>query len=191
MEKETNKFIAVAYRLYCEDNGERKLMEEAPAEKPFCFISGFGIALEEFEKAMIDLHKGEGFNLTLSKDQAYGEYEAERVLNLEKEMFCIDGKLDAEHVFVDAVIPLQNADGQRFLGKVLEIGDEKVRIDLNHPLAGKELQFEGSIIESREATNDEIQQMINRMSGEGCGCGGNCGGGCNHGGGDCGCGNCH
>ena len=109
-------------------------------------------------------------------------------------MFCIDGKLDEEHIFVDAIIPLQNENGQRFLGKVLEVGDSKVKVDLNHPLAGKDLHFIGSIVESREATNEEIQNMINHMNG---GCGGNCGdcgGGCggHDGGCDCdgGC-NCH
>lgn len=191
MEKATNKYISVAYKLYCNDNGERSIVEEAPAERPFQFISGLGIALDEFEKAVVGLAQGETFELTLSKDQAYGDYEQERVLDLDKEMFCIDGKLDEERVYVGSIIPLQNAEGQRFPGKVLEIGDAKVRIDLNHPLAGKELHFEGTVIESREATNAEIQQIINRLSGEGCGCGGNCGGGCNHGGGDCGCGNCH
>ena len=70
-------------------------------------------------------------------------------------------------------------------------------MDLNHPLAGKSLNFKGTILENREATNSEIQGMINRLSGEGCGCGcGDCEGGCGgecgeHHDHDCGCGHCH
>jgi FKBP-type peptidyl-prolyl cis-trans isomerase SlyD len=68
-------------------------------------------------------------------------------------------------------------------------------MDLNAPLAGKDLNFKGSVVASREATNDEIQAMINRMSGEGCGCGcDDCEGGCgdHHHDEDCGCGcGCH
>lgn len=190
MEKKTNKYIAVAYKLYTNENGTENMIEEAPAERPFQFISGMGLALDDFEKAVADLEQGADFNFSLSKEQAYGEHEAERVLDLDKEMFYIDGKLDEEHIFVDAIIPLQNENGQRFLGKVLEIGSDKVKVDLNPPLAGKELHFIGSVIESREATNEEIQNLINHMTG-GCGgncgdCGGDCGGGdC---GGDCNCG---
>lgn len=193
MDKKTNKYIAVAYKLYTNENGTETMIEEAPATTPFQFISGMGLALDDFEKKVADMAKGEEFDFTLTKDQAYGEHEDERVLNLDREMFCIDGKLDEEHIFVDAIIPLQNENGQRFLGKVLEVGDDKVKVDLNHPLAGKDLHFKGSIVESREATNEEIQNMINHMNG---GCGGNCGdcgGGCggHEGGCEGGCGNCH
>ncbi len=190
MEKKTNKYIAVAYKLYTNDNGTENIFEEATAERPFAFISGMGLALDAFEDAVANLAKEEAFDFTLTKEQAYGEHEAERVLDLDREMFCIDGKLDTEHIFVGSIIPLQNENGQRFPGKVLEIGDEKVVVDLNHPLAGKELHFKGSILESREATNEEIQNMINQLTG-GCGghcegCGGDCEGGC-----EGGCGNCH
>jgi hypothetical protein len=55
--------------------------------------------------------------------------------------------------------------------------------------------FEGEVVESRTATNEEIQEMVKMMSGEGCGCGcGDCGGGCGDGCSDennCGCGHCH
>ena len=193
MEKKINKYIAVAYKLYTNENGTENMIEEAPADKPFQFISGMGLALDDFEKAVADIEKGKDFDFTLTKEQAYGEHEDERVLSLDKEMFCIDGKLDEEHIFVDAIIPLQNENGQRFIGKVLEIGDDKVKVDLNHPLAGKDLHFKGSIIESREATNEEIQNLINQMNG-GCGgncgsCGGDCGG--HEGGCEGGCGHCH
>ena len=196
MEEKKNKYIAVAYKLYTNENGTENMVEEAPAERPFQFISGMGLALDDFEKNVAELHKGEDFEFSLTKEQAYGEHEAERVLSLEKEMFCIDGKLDTDNIYKDAIIPLQNENGQRFLGKVLEIGNDKVTVDLNHPLAGKDLHFVGSIVEAREATNEEIQTIINHLSGGGCsGCGGECGGDCNCGG-DCGsneggCGGCH
>lgn len=195
MEEKKNKYIAVAYKLYTNENGTENMVEEAPAERPFQFISGMGLALDDFEKNVTELQKGEDFEFSLTKEQAYGEHEAERVLSLEKEMFCIDGKLDEEHIFVDAIIPLQNENGQRFLGKVVEIGDDKVKVDLNHPLAGKDLHFKGSIVESREATNEEIQNLINQLSG-GCGgncegCGGDCGGDCGSHDGNCECRHCH
>lgn len=205
MEKPQNKYIAVTYKLYTVENNENELVEETAEGRPFQFISGFGVTLEAFEKHIAGLEKGADFDFTLTKDEAYGDYEPARVLDLEREMFCINGHFDHENIFKDAIVPLQNEDGNRFYGRVLEVGTDKVKMDLNHPLAGKTLNFKGNVVESREATNEEIQGMINRLSGEGCGCGcgcDDCGGGCDDGGchggdhhhhnhdGHCGCG-CH
>lgn len=184
MEKQINKYIAVDYKLYTAENGESELVEETTKERPFQFISGFGITLEAFEKNISELAKGDTFDFTLTKEEAYGDFEQERVLDLEREMFCINGHFDHEHIFKDAIVPLQNEDGNRFYGRVMSVDENMVKMDLNHPLAGKSLNFKGTILENREATNSEIQGMINRLSGEGCGCGcGDCEGGC---GGECG-----
>ncbi len=179
MDKPVNKYIAVSYKLYTVEDGEKHLVEEAKAEHPFQFISGFGVTLDAFERQVASLEKGEEFDFELGKDEAYGDYEDAHVLDLDRDMFCINGHFDHEHIYKDAVVPLQNADGNRFLGRVLDITDSKVKIDLNHPLAGQTLNFRGCVLESREATNEEIQGMLNRLSGEGCGCG------CDHCGGDC------
>ena len=171
MDSNLNKYIAVAYKLYTVDNGKSELVEEAPEDAPFQFISGYGITLDAFEEKVAGLEKGAEFDLTLQKDDAYGDYEDERVLDLDKSIFTINGHFDHGNIYKDAIVPLQNEDGNRFLGKVLAVSEDKVRIDLNHPLAGKTLNFKGHVVESREATNDEIQGLINRMSGEGCCCG--------------------
>ena len=113
-------------------------------------------------------------------DEAYGPYVQEHVLELAKEIFCVDGRFDKNAIYPGSVIPLVNADGNRFEGLVLEVKEDKVVVDLNHPLSGKALHFRGSVVTSREATDAEIQGLINRMSGEGCSCGG-CGGGCESG----------
>lgn len=182
MDKKANKYVAVAYKLYATADGNTELVEEATEDKPFQFITGFGITLDEFENQIYALDKDAEFDFVLSKDQAYGDYEDARVLNLDKSMFSINGHFDHDNIHKDAIVPLQNEDGNRFLGHVLEVTDDTVTMDLNHPLAGMELNFKGKVVESREATNQEIEGMMNRLSGEGCscGCGGGCGGGCGH-----------
>ena len=79
MEKKSNKFIAVSYKLYTIDaDGTNTMVEEAPAAKPFQFISGFGITLDAFENALVDLEKGADFDFVLSEDEAYavlGEHD--------------------------------------------------------------------------------------------------------------------
>ena len=196
MEQNENKYVAVAYDLYAIDETGRHLVERAPENEPFVFLSGFGIALEAFEKELVELQTGSNFDFTLTTEQGYGLYDEERVLELDRDLFTIDGRFDRERIFIDAIVPLQNQEGDRFMARVIDIRDQVVVVDLNHPLAGKELNFQGTVVENRPATDDEIQKLIRQLTGEGCGGCGGCGGdgGCNadsEGCGKKGCGNCH
>lgn len=205
MENKTNKLIAAHYQLFTiNDNGERKLVEETSQDQPFVFITGFGAALDALEEQLENLERGAKFDFELDKDKAFGEYEPKRVIDLNKEMFVVDGHFDSKNIFKGAQIPLKNEDGNFFIATVLEIGSNKVKVDLNHPLAGNKLNFKGYIIENREATKEELQTMLNHLNGGGCSgdCGG-CEGGCGHHEGGCGhhegeghkdggcCGHCH
>ena len=168
------------------------------------FITGFGAALDALEEQLENLERGAKFDFELDKDKAFGEYEPKRVIDLNKEMFVVDGHFDSKNIFKGAQIPLKNEDGNFFIATVLEIGSDKVKVDLNHPLAGNKLNFKGYIIENREATKEELQTMLNHLNGGGCSgdCGG-CEGGCGHHEGGCGhhegeghkdggcCGHCH
>lgn len=188
-----NKYYSIAYKLSTIKDGVKKFEEEATEQEPFVFISGFGTTIPGFEKEIEKLAEGDTFDFTLPCAEAYGEYVDARVITLDKNIFTVNGVFDANMIYVDAIIPLQNEDGMRFMGKVLEVNDSNVKVDLNHPLAGCDLNFAGKVTACREATNDEITQMINRLSGGGChgGCG-SCGGGCNSGDGcnDCSNGGC-
>ena len=197
METAPNKLIVVSYELYVTEDGERDLVEKATKEQPFQFISGLGTTLDAFESQLKGLVVGDKFEFTMSSDEAYGEYDDEHVIDLPKNIFEVDGRFDAERIFAGNVVLLMDADGNRMNATVVEVSNDNVKVDMNHPLAGEDLTFIGEVIESRTATNEEIQGMINVMSGEGgCGCD-SCGDGCecgegeeNNGGCGSGCG-CH
>lgn len=193
-----NKYITAAYTLYVKDEEDKEEIpvEQCSVEHPFQFISGLGCVLPSFELQLINLPEGGDFDFVIPAKEAYGEFQDELMLNLDRKMFeKEDGNLD-EHIVVGNVIVLLNEDGNKFNATVIEIGDEKVTVDLNHPRAGLDLHFVGSVIQNREATNAEITELLNAMSGGcsgGCGsCKGNCGGNCSDGEGGCegGCGNC-
>ena len=117
MDNKTNKYIAATYKLYVDGDNGKELIEEATAERPFSFITGFGFALDKFEEQMLATPKGQAFNITLSKEDGYGEYMDEYVLDLDRETFCINGHFDHEHIYKDAIVPLQNEQGDRFNGR--------------------------------------------------------------------------
>ena len=187
-----NNYITVAYKLYVkdEDDKEEELVEECSAEHPFMFISNLGHTIPAFESAVADLQKGSAFDFVIPCKDAYGEFNDELMFDVEKKMFEINGVFDSQHIYEGNIIPLQGEDGSRFHGTVIEVKDDAVTLDLNHPRAGQDLHFIGTVCENRPASNEEITATLNFMSGEGCG--GGCGscGGCGDDGGCGGCGGC-
>ncbi|MDR3118229.1 MAG: FKBP-type peptidyl-prolyl cis-trans isomerase [Mediterranea sp.] len=176
---ESNKYITVAYKLYTIEDQERELIEEAKVEHPFQFISGLGSALESFENQTVNLKEGDTFDFTIASKDAYGDFEDDYVIELPKHIFEIEGKFDAKAVREGSIVPLTDAEGRRLNGMVVEVKDKVVIVDMNHPLAGADLNFVGQIVESRPATAEEVQGMINMMASEGCNCGcDSCGDGC-------------
>lgn len=193
METSENKYITVAYKLYSIEDGERDFEEEAPAAHPFQFISGLGMVLDSFEEQLVNLKPGDKFDFTIAAENAYGVYDEQHVIDLPKNIFMIDGKFDAERIKEGAIVPLMTSDGQHINGSVVEVQADTVVMDMNHPLAGCDLNFVGEVVTNRPATNDELAEVARMMSG-GCGCGcDSCGGGCGDDCGDHGCGGgcCH
>ena len=89
---------------------------------------------------------------------------------LDKDIFMVDGKFDAETIKKDAYIPMMTGDGFRITGKVLEVTPDHVVMDFNHPLVGKDLCFKGKVVTVRDAKPEELHPTC----GGGC-CGGGCG----------------
>lgn len=154
------KYISLSYDLMLKDDeGKLYKYESAPRERPFKFITGIGYALDLFEEKVINVAPGDKFEFSIPAAKAYGEYDEENVVDLDKKIFMRDGKFDSEYVTVGAVIPLSDGE-QTFNAVVKDIDKDKVTVDLNHPLAGEELTFRGVIIESRPATDKEINEVL-------------------------------
>lgn len=192
MKISANKYVAVIYDLNVGEGEERELMEKATREVPLKFIYGMGMMIPAFEEALMGLEEGEKFDFSITPENAYGEYNEEHVLDLPKSIFEVDGKFDSEMVKEGNTIPMMDASGQRINGSVLEVKDDVVVMDFNHPLAGETLHFTGEVIDVHEPTAEEIAALTAPAGGCGCGCD-SCGSGCgDHGHGDsCGCGGCH
>ncbi len=180
MKISNNKFVSVCYDLNVGEGEERELMEQATTEVPLSFIFGMGMMLETFEKNIYGLGTGDKFSFTLNPEDAYGEYQEDRVVELPKNIFEVDGKFDSERISEGQTLPMMDSDGNRLTGSVLEVSDSTVLMDFNHPLSGEILHFEGEILDVHEPTAEEI-------AGFSSGCGGGCGGGC---GDSCGCDGC-
>ena len=158
----------MAYDLNVGEDDDRELMERATPERPLQFIFGIDSMLPTFEDGLNGLSMGDTFQFTLTPENAYGEFNEEHVLELPKSMFEIDGKFDNEFVKEGNTIPMMDEEGRRMNGSVLEVKDDFVVMDFNHPLAGETLHFSGKVIDVHEPTVEEIAS-INATKNIGCG----------------------
>lgn len=198
MEKiQPGKYVELGYDLYEVTPEGEKLVHQTNVNDPEKIV--FGVTrgmIVPLEQAIDGLEKGATFDLVVKAADAFGPYDNEQIAELPRDIFEVDGKFDDKTVTKGAVLPMMTADGYRINGIVLEVTDKDVKMDFNHPLAGKDVRFKGTILEVRDASPEEISPS------HGCGCGcnhegcgdGQCGDGCGcgdgqgHGEGSCGCG---
>lgn len=151
--------VSVNYHLTVpgENGGAEITIEKTSTEDPFVFLIGAGQLLPDFESNLNGKKVGDKFDFRIEAGRGYGEYQLDHVVNLPIENFLDDkGKLDSEMIAVGKNVPMVDNEGHRLWGKVIEIGMNNVKMDFNHPLAGKELHFEGEVLDVRSATQEEL-----------------------------------
>jgi FKBP-type peptidyl-prolyl cis-trans isomerase SlyD len=189
-----NTYVSASYDLYVggEDGTPAELMEKATAERPLSFVYGTGMMLEAFEKNISGLAVNDTFDFTLTSEEAYGKYDDSHVVDIPKSVFEVDGQIDTEVIFENNTVPMMDQMGNRMNGTIIEINEASIKMDFNHPLAGENLHFVGTVLDVHEATPEEMKSFFGGGCGGGCSCGDggcdddSCGSGC---GSSCGCGN--
>jgi peptidylprolyl isomerase len=106
------------------------------------FEVGTGQMIKGFDTALVGMGLGEVKTFTLSSDDAYGPVHDEAFRDFPREAFGEDVELE-----VDGVVHGSTPTGQPMIAKVTAISEETVTLDLNHPLAGKDLTFEVELLE--------------------------------------------
>ncbi|MBN2746196.1 MAG: FKBP-type peptidyl-prolyl cis-trans isomerase [Bacteroidales bacterium] len=168
-----NKSVVLHYNLK-EDNSEGQLIESTYTSEPLEFVFGSGKMIPMFEDMLEGKMAGDKFAFSIPVEQAYGEINSAAVMDLDITVFEYHGKVDYEMVRVGNVIPMRDSNGHRIDGKVLEMDETKVKIDFNHPLAGKNLYFEGEVLSVEDYEEHEHHHHHHHDDG-GCGCGSGCG----------------
>jgi FKBP-type peptidyl-prolyl cis-trans isomerase SlyD len=152
MKIDKNTVASVTYSLEVE--GE--LIEKTDKNNPLVFLVGAGSMIPGFERQLMGKEKGDTYNITISPEEGYGESDPEAVVDLSKDVFKIEGVLQEDMLEEGKVIPMQDQNGNPLQGVVVEVGEESVKMDFNHRLAGKTLDFTGEVVDVRPATSDEI-----------------------------------
>jgi len=170
-----NTVVALKYELRINaEDGE--LVEKVENDRPLQFIFGIGNMLEKFETNINGLKLGDNFNFKLKSTEAYGEPNPDMLIDVPKDVFKIDGKIDENLLVINKIIPMRDQQGNHLNGKIVKLNGENVTMDFNHALAGQDLFFKGEVLEVREATEEELSHGHIHAGDHGCGSG--CGSGC-------------
>lgn len=147
--------VSLTYIL-SENDVQGNLIQEVTKDKPFVVLFGAGTLLPKFENELEGLKAGDSYGFSIESKEGYGELNPNAVIELDKDIFKVEGEIDNEMLQVGNSIPMQNDQGQPLNGIIKEIKEDKVLMDFNHPLAGVNLYFTGEILDVREASEEEL-----------------------------------
>jgi FKBP-type peptidyl-prolyl cis-trans isomerase SlyD len=131
------------------DGGVVDKTEEA---EPIQFIQGHGEIIPGLEKQLYGMSIGESKNIVVPPAEGYGETDANAYADIPRTEFPPQIPLET-----GVALQLRDQNGDVLDAYITEVRDESVRLNFNHPLAGKELHFTVTVVDLRAATPEEIE----------------------------------
>ena len=110
--------------------------DSSDGRDPLQFVIGEGMLIPAFEEAIVGMLPGDSRSVHIPADEAYGPYMDELILEVDKNQ--IPPYLNPEE---GMQLQITQDDGSSTVVKVVKLTDEKVFLDANHPLAGRDLNF--------------------------------------------------
>ena len=147
-----DKVVSLSYQLKV--NGE--LVDNADASNPLEFMFGRGSLIARFEENINNLAVGDLFDFMIPSNEGYGEVNEEAIIELPKDIFKVEDDVDESILEVGKILPMLDQDGNSLNGKIIEVAENHVVMDFNHPLAGQDLHFTGKVEAIRDATAEEL-----------------------------------
>ena len=144
-----NKVVSLSY---CLKDEQGKELDKAGTDKPMVYLHGGGAIVPGLENALSGLKVGEKKEVTIKPEEGYGEVLSDLKMNVERKMFHAGQKIAIGMQFMAEL-----GDGKKHPFTVVEMKDDDIHIDGNHPLAGQTLHFSVEIMEIREATTEELE----------------------------------
>ncbi len=108
---------------------------------PLQFSLGEGQVIAGFEEAVVGMSPGDSKSVTIPSEQAYGPYQDELVIVVDEKQMPSDLSVE-----VGQQLQMRHSSGQAVPVMVTNVTDDKVTLDANHPLAGKDLTFEIELV---------------------------------------------
>lgn len=143
----SNSVVSLHYTVSAEDGTQ---LDSSEGKQPLTVLMGRRFLIEGLEDALQDKEQGDSFAVDIAPEKAYGDRVDGLVQQVPKSMF------DGMEVEVGMSFRASTEQGEQSV-MVIDVAEDHVVIDGNHPLAGVPLKFEVEVVEVREATAEELE----------------------------------
>jgi FKBP-type peptidyl-prolyl cis-trans isomerase SlyD len=158
------RVVEVQYRLLDESGTE---IDSSETSEPLSYVHGRGQILPGLERELEGRVAGDEATIVVAPEDGFGPHRDEFVFSVPRTQFDFT-------VEPGSVVEAQLPDGRSRYLQVMDVSDESVTVDGNHPMAGKTLRFEVTVASVRAATPEELEAAAGHASGCGCGDSGDC-----------------
>jgi FKBP-type peptidyl-prolyl cis-trans isomerase SlyD len=148
MKVSDNQVISMEYILTVD--GE--IIDSSEGHEPIDFLQGAGNIIPGLERELYGMAIGDSKEVVVSAADGYGLEDHEAFMDVPRGQFPTDIPME-----VGTQLELHDQEGHPVHARIDQVDDEMVRLDFNHPLAGKELHFSVKIAGLRAATDEELE----------------------------------
>ena len=127
-----------------------EVADTSKGREPLKFVQGAGNIIPGLEREMTGMAVGDSKDVVVAAADAYGEEDEKAFMDVPRDQFPEEIPMK-----VGTELQVQNQAGQPMYARIDVVGDKSVRLDFNHPLAGKDLHFSVKVVGLREASNEE------------------------------------
>ncbi|MSP61000.1 MAG: peptidylprolyl isomerase [Myxococcales bacterium] len=142
------KIVKLDYTLR---DGDGEILDTSEGGEPLSYLHGGGQIVAGLESALLGLDVGAEKEVVVAPEDGYGMPDPNGVFTVPRSAFPPDLSLTEGDAFMG-----ENDDGSPVPVRVIEVRDDAVLVDANHPLAGVTLHFHVTVIEVRDATLEEL-----------------------------------
>jgi FKBP-type peptidyl-prolyl cis-trans isomerase SlyD len=127
------------------------IIDSSIGSQPIEFIQGRGQIIPGLERELYGLALGDGKDVVVAAADGYGDRDPNAVADIPRDQFPPQIPLKP-----GTELQLRGQDGEELEAYIEDVGEETIRLNFNHPLAGKELHFSIKVVELRSATPEEL-----------------------------------
>jgi FKBP-type peptidyl-prolyl cis-trans isomerase SlyD len=143
---ENGQVVAMEYTLKVDG----VVTDTSEGREPLEYVHGAGNIIPGLEREMTGMGVGDSKEVMVPAAEGYGEEDKSAFMDVPRDQFPQEIPMK-----VGTELQVQNQAGQPMFARIDQVGENTVRLDFNHPLAGKDLHFSVKVVGLREATDEE------------------------------------